>query len=103
MLYYRHRKHERQEEQRKNAKHMQKGLKKTAQRVKILTKLQENKYRRLRFHACRKEDHCCQENDDRRKEACNDCCEEDDSNRREDDCRKETYEASDNSEEDYRC
>ena len=82
---------------------MQKGLKKTAQRVKILTKLQENKYRRLRFHACRKEDHCCQENDDRRKEACNDCCEEDDSNRREDDCRKETYEASDNSEEDYRC
>ena len=82
---------------------MQKGLKKTAQRVKILTKLQENKYRRLRFHACRKEDHSCQENDDRRKEACNDCCEEDDSNRREDDCRKETYEASDNSEEDYRC
>lgn len=82
---------------------MQKGLKKTAQRVKILTKLQENKYRRLRFHACRKEDHCCQEDDDRRKEACNDCCEEDDSNRREDDCRKETYEASDNSEEDYRC
>ena len=98
---------------------MQKGLKKTAQRVKILTKLQENKYRRLRFHACRKEDHCSQEDDDRRKEACNDCCEEacndrrkeacndrceeDDSNRREDDCRKETYEASDNSEEDYRC
>jgi len=82
---------------------MQKGLKKTAQRVKILTKLQENKYRRLRFHACRKEGHCCQEDDDRRKEACNDRCEEDDSNRREDDCRKETYEASDNSEEDYRC
>ncbi len=90
---------------------MQKGLKKTAQRVKILTKLQENKYRRLRFHACRKEDHCSQEDDDRRKEACNDRCEEDDSNRREDDdsnrreddCRKETYEASDNSEEDYRC
>ena len=82
---------------------MQKGLKKTAQRVKILTKLQENKYRRLRFHACRKESHCCQEDDDRCKEACNDCCEEDDSNRCENDCRKETYEASDNSEEDYRC
>ena len=82
---------------------MQKGLKKTAQRVKILTKPQENEYRRLRFHACRKEDHCSQEDDDHRKEACNDRCEEDDSNRREDDCRKETYEASDNSEEDYRC
>ena len=82
---------------------MQKGLKKTAHHVNVLTVLQENRYSRLRFHACRKEGHCCQEDDDRRKEACNDCCEEDDSNRREDDCRKETYEASDNSEEDYRC